>query len=75
MDRKRFYNLISNFNRYGEYPCIDYLNNALRYLLEDEKPNVNAINEIVYCIKKAKGRIYADVSKKLNELLGEGERE
>ena len=41
--------------RCKKYPCINYLNRALRALLEDENPNMTAISEISYCIRKANG--------------------
>lgn len=58
-------------NRYGKYPCNDYLNNALRFLLKNENPHqpliANAIAEICYCIGKADGHFADDVAKKLAE--------
>ena len=54
-------------NIYGTYPCVDYLNNALRYLLNEEQINENAISEICHCIKKAQGEIYSDVVHKMKE--------
>lgn len=57
-------------NPYGEYPCNDYLNNALRALLADDpcRPTVaNAIGEICYCIMKADGKYADDVAKRLAE--------
>lgn len=56
------------YKRYGKYPCVDYLNNALRSLLKDENPNVHAINEIVFCIKHADGEIHDDVLQGLDEM-------
>lgn len=57
--------------QYGEYPCNDYLNNALRALLKDEnqyRPNIaSAIGEICYCIMKADGQYADDVAKRLAE--------
>ena len=56
--------------KYGQYPCNDYLNNALRFLLGEEQYTpriINAISEICYCISKAGGRYYDDVAKKLAE--------
>jgi hypothetical protein len=52
-------------NPYGEYPCVDYLNNALRSLLNDEHPNTFAISEICYCILKADGKFHGDVAHEL----------
>ena len=55
---------------YGEYPCVDYLNNALRALLkiESEDPLVDtAIAEICLCIDVEKGRYHDDVARKLAE--------
>lgn len=58
-------------NQYGEYPCNDYLNNALRSLLMDDDPHrptvANAIGEICYCIMKADGKYADDVAKRLAE--------
>lgn len=57
-------------NPYGEYPCVDYLNNALRALLkiESESPLVaTAIAEICLCIDVEKGRYHDDVARKLAE--------
>lgn len=58
-------------NKYGEYPCNDYLNNALRCLLKDDNPRrpviANAISEICYCISKADGHFADDVAKRLAE--------
>lgn len=54
---------------FDEYPCIDYLNNALRHLLKAPKSHDvdSAISEIVYCICKANGEFYQDVFNKLCE--------
>ena len=57
-------------NHYGEYPCVDYLNNALRCLLKIESSNTlvdNAIAEICYCINSAQGKYHDDVAMKLAE--------
>ena len=50
---------------YGEYPCNDYLNNALRFLMQDDEPNKGAVHEICYCISKANGRFADDVKSEL----------
>lgn len=55
---------------YGQYPCVDYLNNALRLLLGEEQYTprmINAISEICFCIHRAGGRYHDDVAKKLAE--------
>lgn len=56
---------------YGEYPCVDYINNALRYLLKNDVPyssnRIGAISELCYCISKADGYFYKDVAKRLTE--------
>ncbi len=58
-------------NIYGEYPCSDYINNALRFLLESDDPHhlliANAIGELCYCISKANGYYHDDVARKLAE--------
>lgn len=46
--------------RIGRYPSLVMLNNAIRFLLRDEHPNITAIEEIVHAIYKAGGEIYAD---------------
>ena len=57
----------------GKYPCNDYLNNALRFLLS-ENPNIDkAISEIKYAIQKSGGVIFDDVLVKLNERVNKGE--
>ena len=53
------------FNKFkkqiGSYPCVDYLNNALRALLEEEELNKLAIREICYCLSYAQGQIFPDI--------------
>ena len=54
-------------DKYSKYPSIDYLNNAIRILL-NEKCNdniINAIQEICYAIEKANGTFHSDVKKEL----------
>lgn len=57
--------------KYGNYPCNDYLNNALRFLLCDDDPHrpavAHAISEICYCIQRADGKFADDVAEKLKE--------
>ena len=55
--------------RIGVYPCNDYLNNSLRYLLREEPTDnvVFAISEIIYCVKTADGYFAEDVKKTLKE--------
>ena len=49
-------------NLFGKYPCNDYLNNALRFLLRNNDGDRElAIEEIVYAIRKADGYLYDDV--------------
>ena len=50
---------------YGEYPCNDYLNNALRFLLDEKPDTKEAISEICYCISKGNGYFCDDVKEKL----------
>lgn len=54
--------------KYGKYPCNDYLNNAIRFLLRNKEGDRElAIEEIVYAIHKADGRIYDDLARQLKE--------
>lgn len=53
--------------KYGDYPCEDYLNNALRFLAYDEKANKGAISEICYCLFHADGKVYPNVKEVLIE--------
>ncbi len=50
---------------YGQYPCNDYLNNALRDLLNDNPNTKEAISEICWCIRKGNGYFCDDVKEKL----------
>ena len=52
---------------FGEYPCADYLNNALRHLLKVEKNREVdcAISEIIHCLSKANGYYYDDIAQTL----------
>lgn len=55
-------------NIFGKYPCNDYLNNALRFLLRNgEGDRELAIEEIVYAIRKADGYLCDDVKEKILE--------
>lgn len=62
---------MSWFNRktiLGEYPCDDYLNNALRFLLRTGSRDpliVSSISEICHCISKSRGRFADDVAHEL----------
>lgn len=50
------------------YPEIDYLNNAIRFLLKDiTENNILAIQEICYAITKTKGYFHEDIKNKLIE--------
>lgn len=61
-------------NMFGKYPCNDYLNNALRFLLRNSEGDRElAIEEIVYAIRKADGYLCDDVKEKINELKGDQE--
>lgn len=51
----------------ARYPCNDYLNNALTYLLKYKDPDKLAISEIAWCIFVAGGRIYEDVQQMMIE--------
>ena len=52
---------------FGQYPCCDFLNRALRYLLKEENPNEKAINEICWAIFRADGYFFEDVEALLKE--------
>ena len=63
------------FNRkskyFGRYPACDFLNRALRLLLEHPQENREAIEEICHAISKAGGYFYDDVNQKLaDEKIG-----
>jgi hypothetical protein len=63
-------------NMFGKYPCNDYLNNALRFLLRNgEGDRELAIEEIVYAIRKADGYLCDDVKQKINVLKSGSEVE
>ena len=55
--------------RFGVYPCNDYLNNSLRYLLQEEPTDnvISAISEIIYCVQTGNGYFVKDVKKTLKE--------
>lgn len=65
----RNFMLFRNKNeKYGKYPCVDLLNNAIRFLQRNGGENANdelAIEEIVYAISKADGRFHEDVKSRL----------
>ena len=51
----------------SRYPCNDYLNNALTYLLKYKNPDKLAISEIAWCIFVAGGKIREDVQQMMIE--------
>lgn len=50
---------------FGRYPCCDHLNNALRFLLRDDKNVAHAIEEIYWAIIKADGYFHEDIAEKV----------
>ncbi len=50
---------------YGEYPCVVFLNNAIRFICEQKYDS--AISEICYCISRANGYFSYDVKKMIVE--------
>ena len=54
-------------DKYSKYPSIDYLNNAIRILLNEKCNNsiISAIREICYAIEKENGTFHNDVKKEL----------
>lgn len=64
--------LKKKIDRFKEYPCNDYLNNALRFLLRNaDGDRENAIEEIVHAVIKADGYLFDDVAEKISALKGE----
>lgn len=56
---------------FGKYPCNDYLNNALRFLLRNGVGDRElAMEEIINAIHKADGYLCDDVAEKINALKG-----
>ena len=51
---------------FGRYPCCDHLNNALRFLLRDDKNVTYAIEEIYQAIVKADGYLHEDITEKVD---------
>lgn len=51
-----------NKKRLSTYPSMDYLNNALRYLLKNPAANEDAIKEICCAITKCEGYFHDDVA-------------
>lgn len=54
-----------NDKRLGQYPAINYLNNAIRFILNGDTET--AIEEIIYALSEADGYINDDVKEKLLE--------
>lgn len=48
------------------YPVETYINNAIRYLLNDYEVNKDAISELLFAIKKGGGSLHKDVAEKLD---------
>ena len=58
--------------RMGEYPCIDYVNNAMRYLMHDPPLVEVALEELYWAVTKSGGRFYDDVKTKYEKLAAQG---
>ena len=58
-----------NANPYGKYPCEVYLNNAIRCIFEGKEKA--GLGEICYFLSKARGKVYEDVLKMIedNEIM------
>ena len=56
-------------NKYSNYPCEDYLNNALRWLFRMDKSDYvdRAVMEIVHCMQHSKYQFFTDVERILKE--------
>jgi hypothetical protein len=51
---------------FGKYPCCDFVNNAIRFIL-DGKTDA-AVEELVKCIYKSNGHLHEDLQEKVNEM-------
>ena len=51
-----------------KYPVDAYINNAIRYLLQDYETNKDAISELRFAILKCHGEFHQDVKLALIEL-------
>lgn len=51
---------------FGKYPCCEFVNNAIRYVL-DGKTDA-AVEELVQCIYKSDGYLHEDLQEKVNEV-------
>ena len=56
---------------FGRYPCCDYCNNALRFLIDGE-PEI-AFEEIVHAIRAADGYFHEDLTKEVEKRMRKGE--
>lgn len=57
---------------FGRYPSCDMLNNALRFIFQDEELSVNelyAASEIIYAIVKAGGYFHKDLQKRIEHIM------
>lgn len=52
--------------RWGSYPCCDFVNNALRFILDGEADC--AVEELLQAIWRADGYIYDDLKERVNEV-------
>lgn len=57
---------------FGRYPSCDMLNNALRFLFDDEdisKNELHAASEIIFAIQKANGYFHEDLKEKIDFII------
>ena len=57
---------------FGRYPSCDMLNNALRFIFQDEelsKNELDAAKEIIFAIQKANGYFHEDLEEKVKFIM------
>ena len=57
---------------FGRYPSCDLLNNALRFIFQDEelsKNELDAASEIIHAIHKAGGYFHKDLEEKVKFIM------
>ena len=57
---------------FGRYPSCDMLNNALRFIFQDEelsKNELDAAREIIFAIQKANGYFHKDLEEKVKFII------
>lgn len=52
----------------GEYPCNDYLNDAISFLLDSQPVNRAAVQQILWAMVKSGGKVRTTLKPQLNKL-------